>query len=323
MTEERITEIARRSGIPENRIFCRELLYQHRCRDSEHFLSLVDALMDNPQGGLSNVEPFSPDEKYKVALVREPQALFALIREKNNAPDREKGSRVLAGKGRSFGRDWSWWMNDNDAADTVGPFRNYNGKFRWNKRNYVRPDTFASDAGSVGTVGCLDTSQGLDFDYVGVIIAPDLIYDTASGRVEVRVEGHQQEDPNTGLRNRTVDLDDVKEIIRNTYRVLFTRGVKGCFIYCCDENLQNYLETVLPVLDVAAEPVQNNAPRANGGEVLRRIIGNKNNNTYHTPECRYAPRNPQKIVEFASVAEAAAAGYLPCWTCRPQAEDNR
>ena len=30
-------------------------------------------------------------------------------------------------------------------------------------------------------------------------------------------------------------------IIKNIYRTLMTRGMKGCYIYCVDEQLQKYL----------------------------------------------------------------------------------
>jgi DUF2075 family protein len=32
------------------------------------------------------------------------------------------------------------------------------------------------------------------------------------------------------------------ELIRNTYRTLMSRGMKGCYIYCCDAQLHEYLE---------------------------------------------------------------------------------
>ena len=32
------------------------------------------------------------------------------------------------------------------------------------------------------------------------------------------------------------------EIITNTYRTLMTRGQKGCYIYCTNKNLSNYLK---------------------------------------------------------------------------------
>lgn len=99
-------------------------------------------------------------------------------------------------------------------------------------------------------MGCIDTSQGLDFEYVGVIIAPDLIYDPQLGQIRVNVDGHQRSDPNVRRRRVYTDIPvedtpEVRRIILNTYRVLLSRGERGCFIYCCDKNLHQYLSRII------------------------------------------------------------------------------
>jgi uncharacterized protein len=35
-------------------------------------------------------------------------------------------------------------------------------------------------------------------------------------------------------------------IIKNTYRTLMTRGMKGCFIYCTDDETREYFQRCLP-----------------------------------------------------------------------------
>ena len=40
------------------------------------------------------------------------------------------------------------------------------------------------------------------------------------------------------------DLPDY-EIIKNTYRTLMTRGMKGCYVYCTDTALAEYLKKLL------------------------------------------------------------------------------
>lgn len=34
-------------------------------------------------------------------------------------------------------------------------------------------------------------------------------------------------------------------IIKNTYRTLMTRGMKGCYVYCTDSELSEYLKSLL------------------------------------------------------------------------------
>ena len=35
------------------------------------------------------------------------------------------------------------------------------------------------------------------------------------------------------------------EIIKNTYRTLMTRGMKGCYVYCTDTALAQYFKKLL------------------------------------------------------------------------------
>jgi len=90
----------------------------------------------------------------------------------------------------------------------------------------------------VEQIGCIHTIQGLELDYVGVIIGPDLIVRDG----EIQTDGRKRssmdrsvrgirklykEDPETAKR-------EADEIIKNTYRTLMTRGMKGCFVFCTD-----------------------------------------------------------------------------------------
>ena len=34
-------------------------------------------------------------------------------------------------------------------------------------------------------------------------------------------------------------------IIKNTYRTLMTRGMKGCYVYCSDKSLEKYLKKTI------------------------------------------------------------------------------
>ncbi|WP_354356182.1 DNA/RNA helicase domain-containing protein [Variovorax boronicumulans] len=44
-------------------------------------------------------------------------------------------------------------------------------------------------------------------------------------------------------------------IIKNTYRTSMTRGIKGCYVYCSDEETARYFRTRLsPGALVAAQP---------------------------------------------------------------------
>ena len=116
----------------------------------------------------------------------------------------------------------------------------------WNLGNTT---TFAIDETSVNEVGCIHTSQGLEFDYEGVIIVDDMRYQdghfvtdfTKRAKTDQSLKGIKKlyrENPEKALK-------EADEIIKNTYRTLMTRGMKGCYIYCTDQKLADYLKECL------------------------------------------------------------------------------
>jgi hypothetical protein len=174
--------------------------------------------------------------------VDSPQELHDLIREKNESKLSVSGSRVVAGY------CWPWASKqDPQVIDIcIGDY-----KVQWNKQ--TDGSLWAITEGSIDQVGCIHTSQGLEFDYVGVIIGEDLCAE--NGKIKTKPEKRHRMDANKTLRGyktKTKDKDpkvveDMKaladEIIKNTYKVLMTRGQKGCFVYCCDKALGEYLKS--------------------------------------------------------------------------------
>ena len=92
-------------------------------------------------------------------------------------------------------------------------------------------------------VGCIHTAQGLEFDYVGVLIGKDLTYDPASGQVRTNKEAISRDDKSSGIRSASDEV--ARRLILNTYKTLLTRGQKGCFVYCEDEGLRDYFKRIV------------------------------------------------------------------------------
>ena len=94
-------------------------------------------------------------------------------------------------------------------------------------------DLWASHPMGINQVGCIFSAQGFEVDYIGVILGPDISYDKEKECV-VAVKGHthsvSDSDPN------------FDEHIKNIYRVLLSRGKKGCLIYCVDPDLGEYFK---------------------------------------------------------------------------------
>lgn len=203
------------------------LLSQFRCNGSDSYLSWIDNVLEI---NLEATDDFDFD--YDIRICDSPEEVRKLILEKNKINNK---SRMVAGY------CWNWikeGKNNSDIHDIqIGDFG-----MSWNLGS---SSTWAIDPESVNEIGCIHTCQGLEFDYVGVIIGEDLRYDdgiitdfTKRARTDQSLKGLK------GLykKNKEEALKIADRIIKNTYRTLLTRGQKGCYIYCVDKDLQEYLK---------------------------------------------------------------------------------
>ncbi len=206
-----------------------QLQSQFRCNGSDGYLAWLDDVLGIRETANYNLNGIDFDFK----VFDKPEEVRDLIFEKNKVNNR---SRILAGY------CWNWNKKEENNTNyhdiKIGSFG-----ISWNLKNST---TYAIDPGSVEQAGCIHTSQGLEFDYVGVIIGKDLRY--ANGQVITDFTQRARTDNSLkGIKSlnkkdpfRAHKIAD--EIIKNTYRTLMTRGMKGCYVYCCDEALANYLK---------------------------------------------------------------------------------
>lgn len=206
------------------------LVSQFRCNGSDSYISWIDNVLE------INVEAnddFNYD--YDIRICDTPNEVRDLVFEKNKINNK---SRIVSGY------CWDWikkGKNDTNIHDIqIDDFG-----MSWNLGN---SDTWAIDEESVKEVGCIHTCQGLEFDYVGVIIGDDLRYDngivtdfTKRARTDQSLKGIKT----LYKRDKQKALEISDKIIKNTYRTLMTRGQKGCYIYCIDRNLSEYLKSRL------------------------------------------------------------------------------
>ena len=114
-------------------------------------------------------------------------------------------------------------------------------KLRWNIKKADRAAIL--DETQKENVFCIHTIQGLEVEYAGVIIGKDLTYNKKTSKIEFHKEMNARSDSASGIR--TADDALAEKLIRNTYKVLLTRGVKGTFIYAEDDNLREYLKQLV------------------------------------------------------------------------------
>lgn len=205
-----------------------KLLSQFRCNGSDGYLAWVDNTLEIQPTANYNLE----DIDYDIRVLDSPLEVRELIIEKNKINHR---SRMLAG--------YCWdWIRDGKNNSKVHDIKIGDFEMSWNLGNSI----FALDETSIDEIGCIHTSQGLEFDYVGLIIGDDMRYEnhhivtdfSKRAKTDQSMKGIKKLDKQDHCKAE----EKADEIIKNTYRTLMTRGMKGCYIYCTDQNLRNYLK---------------------------------------------------------------------------------
>jgi DUF2075 family protein len=191
---------------------------QFRCNGSDGYLAFLDNVL-----GIRSTANFDFDFDYDVKVFDDPIAMYEALKAKNH----NNKARMIAG----YTYEWVS-KNDKTQYDIVLA----NGfKKQWN----FSTDEFAIDPESFDQVGCIHSTQGLEFDYVGIIIGKDLRFE--NGKVITDKNQTALSDKSSGVRT-TKNLQLADKIIRNTYKTLLSRGQKGCYIFCEDICLSSHLK---------------------------------------------------------------------------------
>jgi len=226
---------------------------QFRCNGSDGYLAWLDNTLDIRE----TANPTLDTAEYDFRVFDNPVDLHALIELKNRA---NNSSRVVAG--------YCWkWPSKKDAQAWDIDLPKFDYQRRWNLEK--DGSLWIVTPGSVAQVGCIHTCQGLELDYVGVIIGPDLAY--RDGLIVTDATKRASSDQSVkGLKSmlkaepeRALALADC--IVKNTYRTLMTRGMKGCYVYCTDAPLAAYLRSRLQTVAEASAAV---APTVGATEAL-------------------------------------------------------
>lgn len=204
-----------------------ELNSQFRCNGSDNFLDFLDQLLYNKREKVA----FNFDFR----VMDSPQDLKELIMKKNT----HNNARMVAG---------FCWTRDGKNADNQDfhDIKIDDFEMSWNLKH---GEPFAIRESAINEIGCVHNVQGLEFDYIGVIIGPDLKYRDGLIITDYKERAFTEKSL-YGLyvlikKDKLYYEKLADTIIRNTYRVLLTRGIKGCYVYCVDKELQKYLKKVV------------------------------------------------------------------------------
>jgi DUF2075 family protein len=201
-----------------------ELETQFRCAGSKGFVSWVD----NTLGLDETANPiWDGSEGFDFQIVDSVEQLDAMIRSK---ADWGHTARLVAG--------FCWpWSNPLDDGTLVPDVKVGAWQMPWNAKSDAgrladgipQERFWASDPRGINQVGCIYTAQGFEFDYVGVIFGTDLRWDS---KTESWIA-----DPGSSHDSmvKRAKGDEFVDLVKRTYRVLLTRGMKGCYVYFEDQ----------------------------------------------------------------------------------------
>jgi DUF2075 family protein len=199
------------------------LLSQFRCAGSDGYI----AWLDDALGIRETVNKTLRRDEFDFQIFDSPDELHQAIDAKNA----DNRARVVAGY------CWPWKSKNDPTAVDIEIGATY--RRRWNLDQDGSLWIIAEE--SVNEVGCIHTCQGLEVDYIGVIIGPDLVIEDGNIRTVPTARANQDQSIKgyksmlASEPDRAIALGDL--IVKNTYRTLMTRGMKGCYVYCVDPGL--------------------------------------------------------------------------------------
>jgi len=210
-----------------------QLDIQFRCQGSDKFVQWIN----NTLGVTRTAEAIwdAKNSEFDFQIVGSPHELYKKIKEKNDIEP--NSARLVAG--------FCWkWSEPNLDGSLVKDVVIDDFAMTWEGKQSGRklaPDVppaslWPYDPRAVAQIGSIYTIQGFEFDYVGVIVGKDLIYNFETNKWE----GHPENSADAVVKR---GKDKFIDLVRNTYRVLLSRALKGCYVYFCDKETEKFFRS--------------------------------------------------------------------------------
>lgn len=219
-----------------------ELVTQMRCEGGDTYLQYVKEVMSCCRKEREKID------NYDFFIFDDVNVLVETVRKK----DDEMGlCKTVAGF------SWEWKTKpSNKPKDDMEYYKSLvkNGEYdiSINGNNYIwnlTNDSWVTRQDSHNTIGCIHTTQGYDMNYVGVIFGKEIDYDFNTNSITIDLNQYKDSKVKAGT-----DEKILKELIINTYTTILARGIKGCYVYACNKNMQKYLkEYILPANTVTMQ----------------------------------------------------------------------
>lgn len=200
-----------------------ELKTQFRCGGSGEYLERIERILQIKEEG-EEVE-LGEEEKMEFKIFNSPHELKEIINEKNK--EKRNSARLVAG--------FCWpWSNPRRDGSLVNNVKIGNFEMPWEKKSEFWK--WATDDSGMEQVGTVYTSQGFEFDYIGVIFGNDLVWNKEKGSWEAKPENSYDTMAKRGN-------DELTKHLKNVYRVLLSRAHKGVYVYFMDKDTEEYFKS--------------------------------------------------------------------------------
>lgn len=229
-----ISMIEEQAGLAGAIVERMELTSQFRCGGSDDYMAWLDETL----GVHADTAHYFSLDKFDFQIFDSPVELHDVIKEKNKINNK---SRVVAGY------CWDWISQKKPELSDI-TIDEFGYRATWNLTS--DGSEWIISPKSVEEVGCIHTCQGLEVDYIGVIIGRDLI--AIDGILKTDPSARAKSDKSLAGYKKELKEDPVSagikadEIIRNTYRTLMSRGMKGCYVYFVDPATAEHFKKLLP-----------------------------------------------------------------------------
>jgi hypothetical protein len=210
-----------------------ELYSQFRCNGSDNYLDWLDQILYNKE-----ITSHFTEKEFDFQIFDNPQELYNTIKKLDEVEG--QSARLCAGF------CWPWDNKLDENGDLKKEVQIGSFAMPWETKDTIKPRPkgyvqwyeWAYKPEGIKQVGCIYTAQGFEFDYIGVIVGNDLRFNVSAGNLCTSMSASK--DPM--LKRSKEGFDDY---VRNIYRVLMSRGMKGCYVYFCDPNVATYFQQMM------------------------------------------------------------------------------
>ncbi len=222
--ESDLTEKQFFDGISKSSVLEKKLSTQMRCLGGEEYTDYLDRIFEVTQKEKEEIE------NYDFRIFDDAAKMIDIIRglDKKYGLCRNAAGYSWEWKSKPYIKNGYDYIMKNGLADIDMDGHAY----VWNMTN----KEFILSENAVNEIGCIHTLQGYDLNYVGVIFGREIDYDPIKRKIVIDRKKFFDKNVKNGADDETL-----KRYIINSYKVMMTRGIKGCYVYAYNQNLREYL----------------------------------------------------------------------------------